>query len=339
MFTILDDGREIPFPTRDGELRLPSGRIIVVENGVTDFMPRKFSQTAAHYGEQWGPSINYPEFARNNPDAMKITLGRQLGWYDLFDRIREESCRHIVTVYDAACGFGAIADALFRDPVPAGLQYLGADIHDALKANKKPKGVDPERIRIIRWDISDPLPIAQKFDYVLCRAALHHTPDPARSFAALVQSLKVGGTLAISTYAIKARVREIVDDALRNDIHKMPNAQALTVINEFTRLARDIQKTAAKITIESDLKYLGIPKGSYNVHAFIYDFLMKNWYNESFGERYSDVVNFDWYHPAYAYRYSIDELKAWFRTAGLTITGAASVTAQHYLEGVLSDSR
>ncbi len=56
VFTILDDGREIPFPTRDGELRLPSGRIIVVENGVTDFMPRKFSQTVAHYGEQWGRS-------------------------------------------------------------------------------------------------------------------------------------------------------------------------------------------------------------------------------------------------------------------------------------------
>jgi SAM-dependent methyltransferase len=105
-------------------------------------------------------------------------LARQLGWPDLFDRIRAEVSKREVAVYDAACGFGLIFEDLFRDPVPPGLFYVGADSHDALYEIKNRHS----RARFVRWDLSNKLPTPDKFDFVLCRAAIHHTPEPAATF-------------------------------------------------------------------------------------------------------------------------------------------------------------
>jgi 2-polyprenyl-3-methyl-5-hydroxy-6-metoxy-1,4-benzoquinol methylase len=131
----------------------------------------------------------------------------------------------------------------------------------------------------MRWDISRPPPVRQQFDFVICRASIHHTPDPPVTFKSLVlQGLAPGGIIAISAYAKKSRPREAIDDVLRAEISKMPVAAAKEVVHEFTRLAREIQKTKARIQISQTLPFLGIPAGDYEVHDFIYNFLIKNWY-------------------------------------------------------------
>ena len=225
-------------------------------------------------------------------------------------------------------------DALFADPVPPGLIYLGADIHGSLHSLKRPPGAKPGQTMLMRYDIFDPLPVAEPFDAVICRASIHHTPDPAKTFASLRSVLTSDGVLAISAYALKSRLRETMDDGLRAQIKPLPNDKALKVANELTQLARAIQQVPGKIEIGQDLEWLGIPKGSYGVHELIYDHMMKCWFNETFGEQYSDVVNFDWYHPTYAYRYRQDDLKTWFSRHSLDVIATASTKAQHYLEGV-----
>ena len=69
------------------------------------------------------------------------------------------------------------------------------------------------------------------------------------------------------------------------------------------------------------------------MQEFIYDHFLKCWFNERFGDRYSDIVNFDWYHPPYAYRYEVSEIQAWFRDNGLEVIDIQTTKAQHYLEG------
>jgi hypothetical protein len=82
-----------------------------------------------------------------------------------------------------------------------------------------------------------------------------------------------------------------------------------------------------------DLPFLGIKAGHYKIQDFIYDHFMKCWFNSAFGERYSDIVNFDWYHPPYAYRYQPNEIVQWFEEHGLVIDQSVSTKAQHYFEG------
>ena len=89
-----------------------------------------------------------------------------------------------------------------------------------------------------------------------------------------------------------------------------------------------------QVTIPQEIRQaLGIRQGSYPVQTFLYEHFIKCWYNEKFGERDSDLMNFDWYHPEYAWRHSLDKLREWFTAAGLTVELTRSISAQHYLEG------
>lgn len=287
-------------------------------------------RTATHYTKQWGSGLDFKSFIQANPEAAKAMPARQLPWQDLFDQIRQEARSREVRVYDAACGFGDILRALTAEPTPPRLHYVGADIHDSLGTIERPSNA-----RLLQADISRPIEGAGTFHYIVCRAAIHHTPDPAATYRALASMLKPGGTLAITAYAKKAPMREAVDDALRARVVPLSNDDAFTVANQFTRLGRDLQACDGVITIEQDLPFLGIKAGRYKVQEFVYKFFMKCWYNPAFSERHCDLVNFDWYHPPYAFRYEIEELRGWAAASGLQVVREKSLDAQHYVEARL----
>lgn len=288
-------------------------------------------QTADHYSKQWGKDLNYQGFVEANPDAALVMPGRQLGWADYFDEIRSRASGGPISVLDAACGFGDVTRRLYEAPTPAHLTYVGADIHGSLDTIDAP----PEA-QFVQWDISNPLPGGQKFDYVICRAALHHTPDPAKTYASLVSQLKPGGKIAISVYAKKAPMREALDDAFRAAIVPMGNDDAFAVANQFTRLGADLQAATGQIKIEQDLPFLGIKAGTYSIQEFIYDHFLKCWHNKNFSEQHCDLINFDWYHPTFAYRYTASEVVAFAEQNGLEVVRFTSIKAQHYLEAVLA---
>jgi SAM-dependent methyltransferase len=284
-------------------------------------------KTAEHYSKQWGSDLNFKGFIEANAEAAKVMPARQLPWGELVEKIRAKAQDDIVTVYDAACGYGDILTQLTVDPLPVGLRYVGADIHEALDSIARPPGA-----KLIQWDITRPLPESQKFDYILCRAAIHHTPDPVATFKTLVEQLRPGGTIAISAYAKKSPMREAVDDALRNLIIPMSNDAAFSTAHQLTALGRDLQAAGGMITITEDLPFLGIKAGVYAPQDFVYRYFIKCWYNSAFSERHCDLVNFDWYHPPYAFRYEREELRTWAIEALLTICREASTDAQHYMQ-------
>lgn len=285
------------------------------------------SKTAAHYTKQWGGELDFKTFIQQNPEAAKVMPARQLPWGELFDRIRAESAERDVSVYDAACGFGDILRHLTADPIPSGLRYVGADIHSALSDIERPPCAE-----LIQHDITNTT--GGTFDFIVCRAAIHHTPAPEQTLKTLVSQLAPGGTIAITAYAKKAPMREAIDDALRAKIIPMPNDEAFATSNQLTALGRDLQKSAGEITIQQDLPFLGIKAGTYGVQDFIYNHFIKCWHNDAFSERHCDLVNFDWYHPPFAFRYTREELRAWAAASNLRIVKEASTDAQHYMECV-----
>lgn len=284
--------------------------------------------TASHYAKQWGRESGFADFIRRSPELTCFMPAKQLGWQKLFERIRREASDKETSVYDAGCGFGLIFQDLFAAPIPARLSYLGADIHGRLDEIDNPHS----RARFVHRDISEPLPANEQFDFVICRAAIHHTPDPRATFRNLVKALKPGGTIAISAYAKKAPMREAVDDALRSTITKLSPDEAMSLAKQFSALGRDLQGSQGEIVIASDLPFLGIKAGRYGIQEFIYDHLIKCWFNREYGD-HSDIVNFDWYHPPYAYRYEPKDIEAWFAEEKLEIAYSTSTKAQHYFEG------
>jgi arsenite methyltransferase len=303
--------------------------------GVIDLLPERRSddQTSEHYSLQWGAEVDFASFYRSNPDALSVMTSKQMGWPGLIERIRALANSKQVRLLDAACGYGGLFQDLFASAAPSRLTYLGADIHGSLATINRPDMIDAKRARFVRWDISDPLPTDEVFDFVICRAAIHHTEDPRATFRSLVSRLAPGGTIAITVYAKKSPMREASDDAIRSQIVPMPPKEAFDLARQFTLLGRDLQSCEGKIEIAHDLPFLGIKAGQYKIQEFIYDHFLKCWFNPKFGERYSDVVNFDWYHPPYAYRYEPEEVRAWFDEHNLEIDQVCSTKAQHYFEG------
>lgn len=289
--------------------------------------------TAEHYSLQWGGELGFLDFMQHNPAAKAVTPGAQMGWPALFEEIRERAVTGRVSVYDAACGFGGIAAEIIDQQTVGGMTYVGADIHSALDVIRKNVVAFDRCGMLLRWDITRPPPIEEKFDFAICRAALHHTPDPRASFRALCSTLKPGGKIAISVYRKKSVCREACDDALREIIRKLPTQEAFAACRQFTILGKALQAVTEKVGIEEDLPLLGIRKGQYAVQELIYYNLLKCFYNVQFAERYSTLVNYDWYHPEFAYRYELDEVKSWFAENGLRLTETQSIEAQHFLLG------
>jgi SAM-dependent methyltransferase len=288
--------------------------------------------TAAHYSKQWGSELDFGSFVKAHPEATRVMPSRQLPWQLLFDRIRTAANLRVTHVYDAACGFGDVLNSLASPDMPRLLRYVGADIHSSLDTI-----VTPPQATFIQADISAPLFGDQgPFDFIICRAAIHHTPDPRATYRVLAAQLATGGTLAITAYAKKAPMREAVDEELRRRIVPLTNDEAFAVANQFTSLGRDLQELPGTIVIKKDLPFLGIKAGSYGVQEFLYKYFLKCWYNDAFSEKHCDLVNFDWYHPPCAFRFDAGALREWAEENGLCITREASTEAQHYLEACCS---
>lgn len=333
-FVIVCPIHRLPLVMADGWSVCPRDcRYPIIAPGVVDLLGDRAIQTADHYSLQWGPGVDFASFYKNNRPQLNAMTSRQMGWPALIDRIRARARTERVRLFDAACGYGGVFMDLFEAPAPEGLTYVGADIHGALPSIRRLEGAEPHRAAFVRWDISDPLPVDAEFDVIICRAAIHHTPDPSRTFRSLVERLAPGGIIAITAYAKKPPMREASDDALRSRIVPMEAEAALRVAHQFTQLGKDLQASDAVIEITTDLPFLEIKAGRYRLQEFIYDHFLKCWHNENFGDRYSDIVNFDWYHPPFAYRYDLDDLKAWFRDSGIDITDIQTTKAQHYVEG------
>jgi len=333
---ILPDQSTVPLlPDQDGEVSGDFSHPVFQQNGVVDLLGQDDASaelTARHYDLQWNREIDFLSFLKGNPEVLRYMPSGQLGWPELIGRIRAQAKDRRTLVYDAACGYGGLFTQLFAAPIPQGLGYLGADIHANLADIERPDGASHARAHFVRWDISRPLPIVEKFDYVICRNALMHTADPKVTLRSLMESVAPGGTIAVSVYARKALLREMLDDALRERITKMSSKDAFSLAHQFSCLGRDLQQSIGSIMIKEDLPFFGMRAGQYGIQEFIYQYMLKCWYNQIFGEKYSDIVNFDWYHPPYAHRFAKNEILDLFQELGLHVVREESIPAQHYVE-------
>ena len=206
--------------------------------------------------------------------------------------------------------------ALLQRYARADAELVGIDLVSADVAKENLKQYS--NITVYQKDLLGDLTDLGKFDFIYSQEVLHHTRDPQGAFNNLVKLLKPGGELAIYVYKIKAPVREFTDDFIRHAIIGMPYEKAMEVCRKITELGKTLQQLNIKIKSPA-IDVLDIPEGEYDIQRFIYHFFMKCFWNDNLTFEENAAINYDWYHPQDCSRHSLDEIRGWFQSAGLTI--------------------
>lgn len=264
------------------------------------------AQTAESFGFKWKKFPVVDE--KWKEQAKKCFL-------DMYDYTLEEFKEFIdgKRVLDAGCGMAWRTD-WFRELNQTGM-IVGIDIaRDAVETGKRLLDAD-----VILGDIGK-LPFRHEFfDYIACEGVIHHTPDPQRYLARLVEVLKPDGLITLYIYKKKPLLRELADSAIREKTSKMSIEECLEFCKKITELGRELYKVDKMIEVQ-DIPLLGVKGGRYTVHSFIYQHFLKcfwDWNDQNY--RKSLAVNFDWYHPEYAYTFSRNEVEHLLTNSGLEI--------------------
>ena len=192
-------------------------------------------------------------------------------------------------VLDVGCGMGRFADVVSR----WGGQVVGVDLSQAVEAAHANLG-DRPNVRILQADCLRPPFARDSFDVIYSVGVLHHTPDCAAAFRALVPLLKPGGTLALWVY---------------------PHMGAwVHLANLYRRLT-----TRMPHRLLYALCHIAVPL--YYVHRIpvlgaVTQLLLQTSMHPKASWRVLDT--FDWYSPRYQSMHDPEEVRGWFQAAGLT---------------------
>jgi hypothetical protein len=73
------------------------------------------------------------------------------------------------------------------------------------------------------------------------------------------------------------------------------------------------------VRIDADIPELAIRSGTYDVQRFIYDHVLKCFWNDDYDFETNVMVNFDWYRPAHAFRFREEDIRGWCAEEGLDL--------------------
>jgi SAM-dependent methyltransferase len=121
-----------------------------------------------------------------------------------FARLLDASIPGDARIAEVGCGTGQMSLYLARaDRLVVGCDLARASLAHGAGAARR-YGV--EQVRFVECDLTR-LPLREDtFDLVYCSGVLHHTPDPAAAFAAIVKAVKPGGHVIIGLYNLYARL-------------------------------------------------------------------------------------------------------------------------------------
>ena len=186
-------------------------------------------------------------------------------------------------------------------------------------------GPSAERLHWIRADLFD-LPIRpESMDIVYANGVLHHTPDTARAFQSVVQTLKKGGDIVLWVYDRTQYWRHF-ETFWRPVLSRLPHPVLSGFLHLVNRPWHGIYRYRQWVTGRLN------PWAGNHVAEFAFDVLsgghllyLLTDYHLHLAHRVPDHAlrhhhAFDCYSPRYAFGHDEAELFAWFKEAGVTLT-------------------
>jgi SAM-dependent methyltransferase/uncharacterized protein YbaR (Trm112 family) len=268
-------------------------------------------RTGRSFGDKWQDS-QCDNYGQNDSDyqALQEHLLSMLGCDSL------EELSHLFNraekILDAGCGV-AWAEYLFDLNKKAERHCidLSLAVEVAHKNTAHMHNVTVSQASVIEIPYPD-----ETFDIVFSCGVVHHTPDPKGAVLELGRKVKQGGCLGIYIYNKKPFIRELCDLNIRKQTTKISYEECMEFSRKMTMLGKALSKITETLDIEEDIELLGIKAGKYNLQRFIYDHILKCWYNPNQSEEHANIVNVDWYHPHYASHHTEEDVTSWFDEAG-----------------------
>ncbi len=305
-----------------GRFRSRSGKVWPIINGVPRFVPETFygekNQTVESFSTKWTTWENKAGRLLGQTPQERADLSEQLG--HLFGLQSGEEVERMIfksgaRILDAGCGIGW-AEELFNNNQDC--ERFALDISQSVEVARARTRMRPN-VCVLHGDILH-LPFdGPTFDAIFSSGVVHHTGDAHQAFSKLAGLLKPGGIIGIYIYAVKPLVREMSDIEIRKSTVKMTYQEAYEFSDQISRLGRAFSKIKTSVVIEKDIPLLGIKKGEYKLQKFMYDHLIRCWWNDKLDLEFANLQNVDWFHPTFASHHTREEILQWFSESGLTI--------------------
>lgn len=310
------DARSQSLLTEDGTVSYP------VINGIPRFVPPEFYhevvtdatdevQTGRSFGDKWcsprSQALGSTEFDRR---SLKEQFLAMLGCTCIEEL--NQLFKDARMTLNAGCGV-AWSEYLF-DLNPKTERHcvdISLSVEIAYEKTAHMPNVTVSQASILELPYPDGM-----FDIVYSCGVVHHTPDPKRAVLNISRKVAGRGYLGIYIYNKKPFIRELCDQEIRKLTTEMNYEECMDFSRKMTMLGKALSAITEPLVIEEDIPLLGIKAGKYNLHRFIYDHLIKCWYNPGQDEEYAHLVNQDWYHPRYASHHTKEEVLSWFEEAG-----------------------
>jgi SAM-dependent methyltransferase len=304
-----------PLALGDGALVAPAGGSYPIRDGI----PRLSDPDASGQNDTFD-TFSW-KWTHVSPEEVDQRVEAQHAWYDerygldgddglaalLADRGR---------ILEAGTGLGGDA-ARFARLAPHA-EVVAIDLSKAIEVAAGRFG-GPDNLHYLQADIMH-LPFAPAtFDFISAEQVIHHTPDAKRAFAELAARLAPGGLFAAYLYRVKAPLRELADDWIRERATVMEPDDAMELGRDLAELGRELQRVGGTVKLERGVPLLGIEAGEHNVQRLVYWTLLKCFWNDDFSPNLNALVNYDWYAPQHASRHTPDEVRGWCTAAGLDV--------------------
>lgn len=273
------------------------------------------NNTERSFKDKWtkNPELVFKETLNPDSDFSKWILGRN-GFANIAELKKFLSDKK--RILDGGCGNGRITALLRESTNPDDTEIVGIDLvsADVARANLSCY----KNIKIYQKNLLDDLSDLDRFDYIYSQEVLHHTGDAEKAFLNLSKLLNDKGVIAIYVYKKKGPLREFADEYIREKIVSLEYPDAMKVCDQITEFGKQLSEYKIKIKVPA-VDILEIPEGEYDLQRFIYNFIMKCYWNPECSFQANSVINYDWYHPQNCTKHTVEEVRRWFEKAGLKI--------------------
>lgn len=304
-----------PLAAENGSLIAPGGARYEIRDGIPRLSdPADSGQSETFDSFSW-------KWSHVSPEEIDQRFVAQYAWYDERygfdgDSGLGEFLVGRERILEAGTGLGGDAARFAR--VAPHAEVVAIDLSVGVEVAAKRFG-GPPNLHYLQADIMR-LPFRPgSFDFVSSDQVIHHTPDAPQAFANLASMLAPGGVLAVYVYRVKAPLRELADDWIRERATAMEPDACMDLGRDLAELGRELSRVGGRVTLERGVPLLGIEPGEHHVQRLIYWTMLKCFWNDDFSPNLNALVNYDWYHPPYASRHQPDEVEAWCAAAGLEI--------------------
>lgn len=297
----------------NGNALISSSSSYSLQNGIPNFIENVNDQIQQQVQESFGEKWTQSDFGQDDKEfeeKIKPIYLEMMGLEETHLDIFKEKI-----ILEVGIGSGSSS----RLWAPHAKEFHGVDISKAVyrvPLNLKNFNIHP----ILSQSDINKLPYDdESFDVIVSNGVFHHTPDTKLALRNSLKKLKVGGFCIFYIYKKKSPIREFSDDYIRSKISDLSYEEAYEKIKPLTDFGKILSEKNSDITILTDIEFLGIKKGTYNLQRFFYDHFFKCFWNEKWGYDHSNLVNIDWYHPKYCWRHTKEEILSWCDDMNLII--------------------